>query len=159
MGFWTSWKSSLLKFPFNPNLTWCRTTRRQWGVQQCQSRGLLFPCGRSATVVVVVLEYVFLCSWRWWLWYKMLKKPETWKIRRESSRRCHQGRQGSTLENYFKFIVININTFPKQWDQYILSLRWYPFMISSHHLNLTCRSRPNFCGSSTLETHQGLHPL
>ena len=25
--------------------------------------------------------------------------------------------------------------------------------------SLTCRSRPNFCGSSTLETRQGLHPL
>ena len=69
--------------------TWCRTTRRQWAVQRCQSRGLLFPCGRSTTVWWNVVTTIILMM-------ILTMRPGTWKIRRENNRRCRPRKREST---------------------------------------------------------------
>ena len=102
-------------------------------VEDCCSRVVVQQlCGKMTTIILMMI---------------LTMRPGTWKIRRENNRRCHPRKRESTW--IWDTVLFDHNIiFLSEQD-----------ITASLIFSLTWRSRPNFCGSSTLETRQGLHPL
>ena len=114
---WTSWKWRFKIFSMIILIrTWCHKTKRQWEVQQCQSKGLLCQCGHSATVVVMIVTLPMVTHFKGNLKHKW-SRWETTRDATQESEKTAKNKFLSSLET--SLIENNTSSLEKHTATYI----------------------------------------